>query len=113
VSNPTGSTAYSLSVRGPIVTPDSKVLMLSPVAPHNLNVRPIVAPEDSVIEVSFVSKEGALVTLDNRSFDAQREGRFTVTKADCYANCVRLHNSNFINALRDKLLWGEDRRNTI
>ncbi|MBQ7222538.1 MAG: NAD(+)/NADH kinase, partial [Bacteroidales bacterium] len=114
VSTPTGSTAYSLSVGGPIVTPDSNVLILSPVAPHNLNVRPIVAPADSVIEVSFASKEeGALVTLDNRSFNAPAEGRFTVSKADYCANCVRLRNSNFINALRDKLLWGEDRRNTI
>ena len=114
VATPTGSTAYSLSVGGPVVTPDSDVLIISPIAPHNLNIRPIVAPASSALEITFTSKaaQSAVVTLDNRSFTAPVGSTFTVTKAEYSASCVSFGQQSFIDALRDKLLWGEDKRNS-
>lgn len=112
VATATGSTAYSLSVGGPIVMPSSKVFVLAPIAPHNLNMRPLVVPDDSVIELTLTAREGsAVLTLDNRSLRIPSGSRVTVTKGEygfCYAS---LSENTFINALRTKLLWGEDRRN--
>lgn len=115
VSTPTGSTAYSLSVGGPIVTPDSDVLIIAPIAPHNLNVRPIVAPAGANLEISFTSKaaQTAVVTLDNTSFTAPVSSRFTIGRADFEANCITFNTGGFIDALKHKLLWGEDKRNAF
>lgn len=115
VSTPTGSTAYSLSVGGPIVTPDSDVFITAPIAPHNLNIRPIVAPADSVLEITFTSKSSQMgvVTLDNTSFAVPVGSKFTLRKAPYSANCITFHNAGFIDALKDKLLWGEDKRNNF
>lgn len=115
VSTPTGSTAYSLSVGGPIVTPDSDVFIIAPIAPHNLNVRPIVAPAGSPIEISFTSKgtQSGVVTLDNNSFTVPVGSSFTLRRAGYCASCIAFHNAGFIDALKDKLLWGEDKRNTF
>ena len=114
VSTPTGSTAYSLSVGGPVVTPDSDVFIIAPIAPHNLNVRPIIAPASSELEITFTSKsaQSAVVTLDNRSFTAPVESVFRVTRAEYAASCVSFGRQCFIDALKDKLLWGEDKRNS-
>lgn len=114
VATPTGSTAYSLSVGGPVVTPDSDVFIIAPIAPHNLNIRPIIAPASSELEISFTSKgaQSAVVTLDNRSFTAPVESGFKVTRAEYCAECISFGRQSFINALKDKLLWGEDKRNT-
>lgn len=114
VSTPTGSTAYSLSVGGPVVTPDSDVLIIAPIAPHNLNIRPIIAPASAVLDISFTSRaaQSAVVTLDNRSFTAPVESTFKVTRAEYSAACVSFGRQNFIDALKDKLLWGEDKRNS-
>ena len=115
VSTPTGSTAYSLSVGGPIVTPDSDVFIIAPIAPHNLNVRPIVAPAESPLEISFSSKgsQSGVVTIDNNSFEVPVGSRFTLRKASYSADCIVFHNAGFIDALKDKLLWGEDKRNAF
>ena len=115
VSTPTGSTAYSLSVGGPIVTPDSDVLIIAPIAPHNLNIRPIVAPADAELEITFTSKSSqtGVVTLDNSSFEVPAGSKFTLRKAPYFAECITFHNAGFIDALKDKLLWGEDKRNAF
>jgi len=115
VSTPTGSTAYSLSVGGPIVTPDSDVFIIAPIAPHNLNVRPIVAPAESSLEITFLTKSSqkGVVTLDNTSFEVPIGSRFTLRKAEYCANCITFNQAGFIDALKHKLLWGEDKRNTF
>ncbi|MCI1779096.1 MAG: NAD(+)/NADH kinase [Bacteroidales bacterium] len=111
IATPTGSTAYSLSVGGPVVTPEANVLVISPISPHNLNVRPLVVPLDSKIELSFSSRSGsALLTADNRSLIVRNGTKILVSEAEYRQKRVSL-NDNFIAALNDKLLWGEDKRN--
>lgn len=112
IGSATGSTAYSLSIGGPIVTPDSRVLIIAPVAPHNLNIRPLIIPDSSRIEILFRSRQRTgRLTADNRSFDLPQGERITISKAAFDLDCVSVNN-NFIEALHQKLLWGEDRRNT-
>lgn len=112
VATPSGSTAYSLSVGGPIVAPSAKVMIIAPVAPHNLNVRPLVVPLGSRVELSFESRE-AEVTLsaDNHSVTLDRKVGVSVGLAQFSLKRVCLENSNFINALSEKLFWGQDIRN--
>lgn len=112
VATSSGSTAYSLSVGGPIVLPDSKVLIVSPIAPHNLNVRPLVVPYRSEIALSFVSRdEKVILTMDNRNFLIPASSHLSVSLAQFSLNRVRLDGSDFIKALTTKLFWGEDIRN--
>lgn len=112
VATSSGSTAYSLSVGGPIVLPDSKVLIISPIAPHNLNVRPLIVPDTSEIEISFVSRDrNVLFTADNRNEEISSDSTIFISMAGFSLNRVRLNSSNFINALTGKLFWGEDIRN--
>ena len=115
ISTPTGSTAYSLSVGGPVVTPDADVFIIAPIAPHNLNIRPIVAPASSRLEISFSGKalQKGGVTLDNTAFEAPSGSSFVVGRAEYSANCITFSKGGFIDALRDKLLWGEDKRNAF
>lgn len=111
VATATGSTAYSLSIGGPIVTPDSKVLIIAPISPHNLNVRPLIVPLSSVVEISFQGRNPqALLTVDNRSFNLQAGEKVTITKGEFPIKSISINN-NFIAALNQKLLWGEDKRN--
>lgn len=111
IASATGSTAYSLSIGGPVVTPDSRVLIIAPIAPHNLNVRPLIVPETSVIEVSYASRHSqALVTVDNRSFTIRQGEKVTISKGGFTLKSISVNN-NFIAALNQKLLWGEDKRN--
>ncbi len=113
IGSATGSTAYSLSIGGPIVTPDSKVLIIAPIAPHNLNVRPIIVPETSVIEISYNTRgDDALLTADNRFFVYPKGGRITISKSSSPLQSISINNS-FIEALNQKLLWGEDKRNML
>jgi len=112
IATPTGSTAYSMSVNGPLIVPEAKNFVLSPVAPHSLNVRPLVIPENYVIRLKVESRDrNFLVSLDGRSaiFPSGRE--FFVRKAKFSVKLVKLKNRNFYNTLSDKLLWGSDRRN--
>ena len=112
ISTSSGSTAYSLSVGGPIVIPESKVLIISPIAPHNLNVRPLVIPDTSEIEISMQSRDGHFeFSADNRTVDVPSTIKVAVKMAQFSLKRVRLNKSNFIQALTDKLYWGEDVRN--
>ena len=112
IATPTGSTAYSLSVGGPVVLPDSQVMVIAPIAPHNLNVRPLVVPMSSSVEMSFSSREqSALLTLDNRSCEIPSATVIRLARARFGLRYATLSDNSFIGALRTKLLWGEDRRN--
>lgn len=112
VSSPTGSTGYSMSCGGPIVAPAAKVMTLTAIAPHNLNVRPIVVPDTSTImlKVSGRNKEN-LLSMDSRITTFTDETQITVKKAPFNIKLVLLDDSSFIQTLRKKLLWGEDKRN--
>ena len=111
IATATGSTAYSLSIGGPIVTPDARVLIIAPISPHNLNVRPLIVPDTSVVEVSFNGRcNQALLTVDNRSFDLMAGEKVTINRGEFPIKTVSINN-NFIAALNQKLLWGEDKRN--
>jgi NAD+ kinase len=112
ISTSSGSTAYSLSVGGPIVLPESKVLIISPIAPHNLNVRPLVVPDSSEVSLKMHSRDGRFeFSIDNRTVEVGEDTEVSVRMAQFSLKRVRLGKSNFINALTDKLFWGEDVRN--
>jgi NAD+ kinase len=94
------------------VLPDSKVLIISPIAPHNLNVRPLVIPDSSVISLRMHSRDGRYeFSADNRTCEVSEDVDVVISVAQFSLNRVRLNNSNFINALTEKLFWGEDVRN--
>lgn len=113
IATPTGSTAYSMSIGGPIMFPTAKALIIAPIAPHNLNIRPLVVPDDTVIELVVTArKTGAILCLDNRTINVSSGDKFTISKAGFYMNYISLPASGFIGALKEKLLWGEDRRNS-
>ncbi len=112
VSTSSGSTAYSLSVGGPIVLPDSKVLIVSPIAPHNLNMRPLVVPDSSEISLTMHSRDGRFeFSADNRTCVVSEDVTVRISVAQFSLKRVQFNSSNFINALTDKLFWGEDVRN--
>lgn len=111
VCTPSGSTAYSLSCGGPIVLPSSDVLLITPVASHNLNVRPLVIPSDSVISLSFESRSDRVcLSTDNVSWDVPSDSTICVRKSPFFLKKVCLENTSFINALSEKLFWGKDKR---
>lgn len=112
VSTSSGSTAYSLSVGGPICVPDSKVLIIAPIAPHNLNVRPLVVPDTTKIRISMRSRdEKVTMSMDNRNLVLSSNAVIDVKVAQFSLKRVRLERSSFIKALTTKLFWGEDIRN--
>lgn len=112
VSTPTGSTAYSLSCGGPVVFPDASNFIISPVAPHNLNVRPIVVPDHNIISFEISGRsEQFLCTLDSRMEIVDSQVQLAVRKESFQLSLLRLHDSNFLTTLRNKLLWGVDKRN--
>lgn len=112
VSTPSGSTGYSLSCGGPIVFPSSSNFIITPVAPHNLNVRPIVIDDNSEISFKIEGRsKNYMCTLDSRSEIVTSETEFTVKKNDFSANIVLLDDITFINTIRKKLNWGLDSRN--
>ena len=113
VATPTGSTAYSLSVGGPIVFPGSDVLTVAPIAPHNLNMRPIVIADSEELTVYAQGRaECVTLTLDNRSISIPCGSEVKVRKAPFALHYVSLQGQHFISALHEKLLWGFDKRNT-
>lgn len=112
ISTSSGSTAYSLSVGGPIVLPESKVLIIAPIAPHNLNVRPLVVPDTSEIVITAQSRDGHFeFSSDHRTCNLPESTTIVIKMAQFSLKRVRLNKSNFIQALTDKLYWGEDVRN--
>ena len=112
VATSSGSTAYSLSVGGPICMPDTKVLVVAPIAPHNLNVRPIVLPETAKVDSSFESRDGrATMSTDNRVVEIQPDWSIHVEMAQFSLKRIRLAQSGFVKALTSRLFWGEDMRN--
>jgi NAD+ kinase len=112
VATPTGSTGYSLSCNGPVVFPDSGSFVITPVAPHNLNIRPIVVPDDTVISFEVEGRtDGFLCTLDSRREIVTKEIQLAVRKEKFGINLIRLNENNFLQTLRNKLSWGLDVRN--
>jgi len=112
ISTDTGSTAYSLSIGGPIAMPGSDILIIAPIAPHNLNVRPLIASGGSELELKIKAKRGrSYVTLDNRQFCIDDTDVIKVKKASFSVKCAVLSESSFLDALSEKLLWGQDKRN--
>ena len=111
IATPTGSTAYSMSVNGPIIIPQANNFVLSPVAPHSLNVRPLVIPEDYSIRLKVETRNNNfLVALDGRSEIYPSGSEFFIRKADFTIKLVKLHPQNFYETLRKKLMWGADAR---
>lgn len=112
VATPTGSTGYSLSCGGPIIDPSTNSLVITPIAPHNLNVRPLVVPDTSTISLKVSGRgKSCLVSLDSRIATLKNETTIVIKKAPFKINLVQLHDDSFIKTLREKLLWGEDKRN--
>ena len=112
ISTPTGSTAYSLSCNGPIVLPGSGNFIINPIAPHNLNVRPLVIPDDTELTLKIAGRtENFLVALDSRSLTVPLSIELKIKKASHQINLIRLKNYSFLNTLRTKLIWGLDKRN--
>jgi len=112
ISTPTGSTGYSLSCGGPIMSPLSQTLSLTPIAPHNLNARPLVISDETKIELSVSGREKShLVSLDSRIISLENETLITIKKAKFKINIAYLEENTFYKTLRNKLLWGEDKRN--
>ena len=111
VSTPTGSTAYSLSVGGPIIVPGTHVFSLTAVAPHSLNVRPIVIGEDSVIELSVESRtQNYLVALDGRSEKLPDTTTLTLRRAPYRVQVIKRAGTKYFHTLREKMMWGADQR---
>jgi len=112
VATSSGSTAYSLSVGGPICMPGAKVLIITPIAPHNLNVRPLVVPDNSKISISIEARdEKATLTMDNKTVEIDSSWTVEVAVAQFSLKRIRLADSEFVKALTSKLFWGEDIRN--
>jgi len=112
VSTPTGSTAYSLSVGGPIVTPGSKNFIIAPIASHNLTVRPIIIQDSSVIKIKIEGREEKyLMTMDSRHSAITKDDEIIIKRCNFSVNLVQMKNKDFFSTIRDKLLWGVDNRN--
>ncbi len=112
IATPTGSTAYAMSVGGPIVSPDTSNLTIQPIAPHNLSIRPIVISDSSLVTVRVETRvNAAMITMDNQMFDIESGTEFNVRKSTFTIKLVKLPNSSFYRILRNKLLWGFDPRN--
>ncbi len=112
VSTPTGSTAYSLSCGGPIMVPGSKDYVITPIAPHNLNVRPVVVPDDRTIRLKIEGRGlEYLCSLDSRSVAIESSEELIIKKADFKINVIQTEGQNFLNTIRNKMMWGLDRRN--
>ncbi len=112
IASPTGSTGYSLSCGGPIVIPASGNFVITPIAPHNLNVRAIVVPDDSIISFEVEHRTGSfLCTMDARFSKVDSEVQLAVKKCPFQFTLIRLSDTNFLNTLSAKLMWGADKRN--
>lgn len=112
VATPTGSTGYSLSCNGPVVFPDSGSFVITPVSPHNLNIRPIIIPDNTIVSFEVEGRtDGFLCSLDSRRETVTKEIQLAVRKENFGINLIRLNENNFLQTLRNKLSWGLDKRN--
>ncbi len=111
IATPTGSTAYSMSVGGPIVVPQASSFVISPVASHSLNVRPLIVPDNWIIDLKVQSRSNSfLVSLDGRSKVLNQNTKLRIKKADYTIKIIKPLNNTFFNTLRNKLMWGADKR---
>ncbi|HEX9980475.1 MAG TPA: NAD(+) kinase, partial [Flavobacterium sp.] len=112
IATPTGSTGYSLSCGGPVLTPNVQSLVITPIAPHNLNARPLVIPDNTEIRLRVTGREQQyLVSMDSRIASIANESTLTITKTPFTIKMVEIPDETFVKTLRSKLLWGEDKRN--
>lgn len=112
VATPTGSTGYSLSCGGPVLAPLTRSLVLTPIAPHNLNARPLVVSEDTVVKIKVSGREPQhVLSLDSRLAVVNTGTELIIKKAPFKVKMVKFNSESFISTLRNKLLWGEDKRN--
>jgi NAD+ kinase len=112
VSTPTGSTAYNLSCGGPIVSPNAQNLIVTPISPHNLNVRPLIIDDNSILTFEVEGRTNFFnISLDSRTESLSTETQFAVSKQKFCFNLLRLNNENYLSTLRSKLMWGIDSRN--
>jgi NAD+ kinase len=112
LSTPTGSTAYSMSVGGPLVIPQTQNFILSPIASHSLNVRPLIIPDSWTIELEVHSRSSCyLVSIDGRSKVLDQKTKLKITKADYTIKTIKQLNHTFFDTLKNKLMWGVDKRN--
>lgn len=112
IATPTGSTAYSLSCGGPIIYPSSQNFVITPIAPHNLNVRPVIVPDNVSLTFEVEARSAKfLVSCDSRTETVDRSVKVTLNKAKFHVNLIRLNNESYLTTLRNKLLWGIDTRN--
>lgn len=112
VATPTGSTAYSMSVGGPLMVPQAQNIILSPIASHSLTVRPLVVPDDWIIDLEVFSRNGCyLVTMDGRTLALDQEVKIRISRADYKIRVAKQLNHTFFDSLKSKLMWGLDKRN--
>lgn len=112
VATPTGSTGYSLSCGGPVIDPATNSLVITPIAPHNLNARPFVIPDDTKITLTVSGREDSyLLSMDSRIITLKNETKVHIERAPFTIKLVQLEHDSFIKTIREKLLWGEDKRN--
>lgn len=112
IATPTGSTGYSLSCGGPVIMPNAGNFVLTPIAPHNLNARPLIIPDNLEIELKISGREDTfLASLDSRIKTFSIDTIITIRKCSFKINLVELHSESFLKTIRKKLLWGEDKRN--
>ena len=111
ISTPTGSTGYSLSNGGSIVSPESNVIVLNPIAPHNINMRSLVIPDNSKINIDIEGDSDINLSVDSRMYSVNCSNQIEIFKAEFTIGTVKLDNDNFYKRLREKLFWGQDMRN--
>jgi NAD+ kinase len=112
VATPTGSTAYSLSCGGPIITPNARCLCLTPIAPHTLTLRPIIIPQEARVEANIKKdiKEMVMI-LDSQQIDLSYSNNIIVSTSSYKLNLIRMNNQDFFSAIRNKLMWGTNIKN--
>lgn len=112
LATPTGSTGYSLSCNGPVVFPESSSFVITPIAPHNLNVRSIIIPDSTIVSFEIESRSDNIIcALDSRREIVDKNVLLAIRRENFMMNLVRLNENNFLQTLRNKLSWGLDKRN--
>ena len=111
ISTPTGSTGYSLSNGGSVVSPESKIIILNPIAQHNINMRSLIIPDDSEVKIQVEGTDNINLSLDSRMYSFDSKNEIQISKSKFTIKTIKLDNDNFYKRLREKLFWGQDMRN--